>query len=135
MEVSAVTRMLIGFMIITIPTIEFGGSFLLSQVGKKGIIKSDIQRAFFRAGHAHAGALVTLGIICQLMVELTTLADGLAWIVRFGLVAAPMLISAGFFLGAPMEGTQPRRLIALVYIGAVILVAAMLILGLGLLFQ
>jgi hypothetical protein len=52
-----------------------------------------------------------------------------------GFALAPILISAGFFGAAPQEGTKPTRLILLIYLGAIVLAASLLTLGLGLLFQ
>jgi hypothetical protein len=55
--------------------------------------------------------------------------------VRVGFVIAPILISAGFFGAAPREGTKLTRLIVSIYLGAIVLAASLLVLGLGLLFQ
>jgi hypothetical protein len=136
MEISNEARVMVGLMLLAITTIEFGGYFLLSELRRSsgGVITSEIMGSYFRAGHAHAGVLVILGIIGQLMIDVASLTAGLDWAVRIGFFIAPMLISAGFFLGAPMEGRQPRRLIALVPAGALILAACLVVLGLGLLF-
>jgi hypothetical protein len=47
---------------------------------------------------------------------------------------SPILISAGFFGAAPREGSQPGRLIVLIYAGALLLAISLIALGLGLLF-
>jgi hypothetical protein len=52
-----------------------------------------------------------------------------------GFALAPVLISAGFFGAAPREGTKPTRFIVLIIVGAIVLAASLLVLGLGLLFQ
>ena len=77
---------------------------------------------------------MTLGLIGQLLIDVASLASGLDWAVRIGFFVAPMLVSAGFFLGAPTEGRTPRRLIVLVYAGALMLAACLIVLGLALLF-
>ena len=52
--------------------IESGGAFLLRVVAGKEQA-TDFQKSFYRAGHAHAGVLVTLGLVCLLLAEATTL--------------------------------------------------------------
>jgi Ni,Fe-hydrogenase I cytochrome b subunit len=136
MEISSEARIMIGLMLLSITTIEFGGYFLLSELRRSSgnVITSEIMGSYFRAGHAHAGVLVILGLIGQLVIDASALNTGLEWAVRIGLVAAPILISAGFFLGAPLEGRTPRRPIMLVSIGALMLALCLVVLGLGLLF-
>jgi hypothetical protein len=136
MDISNEARVMVGLMLLSITTIEFGGYFLLSELRRSsdGVITSDVMGSYFRAGHAHAGVLVILGLIGQLMIDAATLTAGLDWAVRIGFFAAPILVSAGFFLGAPTQGRTPRRLIALVPVGALILAACLVALGLGLLF-
>jgi hypothetical protein len=135
MQLTDATRIMMGLILITVPTIQFGGYFLLTQMGQSTVIRTDLQRAYYRAGHAHAGVLVLLALIAQLMVESTQLSHPLQWGVRIGFAIAPILISAGFFGGAPREGTKPTRFIRLIYIGAIGLAVSLLALGLGLLFQ
>lgn len=136
MEISSDARVMIGLMLLAITTIEFGGYFLLSELRRSSgnVITSDVMGSYFRAGHAHAGVLVTLGLIGQLLIDVASLASGLDWAVRIGFFVAPMLVSAGFFLGAPTEGRTPRRPIVLVYAGALMLAACLIVLGLALLF-
>jgi hypothetical protein len=135
MLLSNEARLMLGLTILAVPTIQYGGYFLLTQLGSNAIIRTDLQRSYFRAGHAHAGVLVLLALIAQLLIDSASLAPFLTWPVRIGFFAAPILISAGFFGGAPREGTKPAPLIALLYLGAVVLALSLVALGLGLLFQ
>ena len=135
MQLSDATRIMMGIIIITVPTVQYGGYFLLTQMGRGTVIKSELQRAYYRAGHAHAGVLILLALIAQLVVESTSLSNPLQWAVRIGFAAAPILISAGFFGAAPREGTKPTHLITLIYAGAIILALSLLALGLGLIFR
>lgn len=133
---SDATRWMVAFAFISLPTIAFGGYFLLSilkkQAGTENI--SDIQREYFRAGHAHAGVLVLLGIIGQLVLEYSRFNETAVWAMRIGLVVAPLLISAGFFGGAPKSATkEPGGLIKMVPIGAMIMSLSTLSIGLSLL--
>ncbi len=92
-----------------------------------------MQKAFFRAGHAHAGVIVLLSLICQMLVDQAALPAGLQWAVRVGVVVSALLISGGFFgsaIGAKL--TQPNRWIALLFIGIVTLALAVITLGIGL---
>ena len=134
MLLSNEARSVIGLIIITIPTIEFGGYFLLTELRRRnGIIRTALQGSYYRAGHAHAGVLVILAIIAQLLIDAASFPSVASSLVRAGFFLPPILISAGFFLGAPTEGEKPRRPIVLVYLGAIILAGSALVLGLGLL--
>lgn len=135
MQLSDATRIAIGLILLTVPTIQFGGYFLLTQMGKTKVIRTELQRSYYRAGHAHAGVLVLLALIVQFAIESTQLNNILQLSLRVGFAIAPILISAGFFGAAPREGTKPTRLILLIYLGAIVLAASLLPLGLGLLFQ
>ena len=121
---SDAARWMIAFAFISLPTIAFGGSFLLSilrrQLGTENFTAE--QRDYFRAGHAHAGVLVLLAIVGQIVLDQSRFGDGTTWALRLGLFTAPLLISAGFFAGAPRTpGGTSTPLIKLVYVGAIIL--------------
>jgi hypothetical protein len=131
--VSDATRTLAGILLLTITTIQFGGAFMLRVVRGK-VPATELQRAFFRAGHAHAGVLVMLALVTQLFVDASDL-DGFAEVVaRDGIAAAAILIPAGFFLSVARPGaTRPSRLLVLLWVGVVSLAAAVVTLGIGLL--
>lgn len=135
MNISNEARIMIGILIITIPAVEFGGYFLLSQLGQKSsVIRSDLQGSYYRAMHAHAGVLVILAIIAQLMVDVVSFPTPLAWAVRVGVAAAPILIPVGFALSAlTVDSANPKRPRVLIYLGAIILAISLVVLGLGLL--
>jgi hypothetical protein len=57
------TKLIAGLLLITVPTIEFGGTFLLSVLSGKHPELTEFQRSMFRAGHAHAGVLVILALV------------------------------------------------------------------------
>jgi hypothetical protein len=130
---SDTARITAGAVLLTVVTIEFGGTFLL-RVARGRAPATDLQRAFFRAGHAHAGVLVILGLLAQVLADSTRL-GGLAEVVaRVGPLAAAILLPAGFFLSVVGRNvTRPNRLIALLWLGAVSLAAGVVTLGLGLL--
>jgi hypothetical protein len=135
LQISNVTRLMCGVILITVPTIEFGGVFLLKMLRTReaGYMDNPIRQNLFRAGHAHAGVIVILSLICQVLVDSIILPGPLAWIVRIGVPAAAILIPAGFFLSvAPPRSERPNGAIQLVYLGAMVLAISVLILGVGL---
>src|ERR1700730_350289 len=128
-------RLLSGIILITIPTIQYGGYFLLTSLMDKGsgYMDNPLRQNFFRAGHAHAGVIVILSLVCQLLADAAVLPAPLVWFVRIGVPLSAILISAGFFFSMlPPTATQPNGAISLIYVGAVILAAAVLTLGVGL---
>lgn len=136
MSISSEARFFIGFAFIALPTIAFGGSFLLSLLRKWNDTEPSAEvRAYFRAGHAHAGVLVIVSIVAQLMIDAARLEGAVGLALRIGFLLAPILISAGFFGGAPRETGKPGPLIRLVIIGALLLAIVSIILGVSLIFD
>ncbi len=133
LQLSQPTQMIAGAVLLTVVTIEFGGWFL-TRIVRGAVPMTPFQQTFARAGHAHAGVLVTLGLVCLLFVDATGL-DGVAlWTARLGVPAAAALMSAGFFLSSlGRDATRPNRLIILLWLGALCLAAGVLTLGFGLL--
>lgn len=130
---SDAARSTAGIVMLSVVTIEFGGLVLLRVVRGRTPM-TDFQRTFARAGHAHAGVLVTLGLVCLVLAEATSLTGIAAWTARTGVLVAAILMSAGFFLSSAGEGrTRPNRLIALLWAGVVALAAGVVTLGVGLL--
>jgi hypothetical protein len=122
-----------GILLVTVVGIAFGGTFMLRVVGG-GVPVTDFQKSFFRAGHAHAGVLVILGLVGTVLVDATDLDGVLQVVARDGVPLAAILMSAGFFLSAVgRDRTAPNRLILLVWLGALSLTAGVLTLGIGLL--
>ena len=127
------TKLMAGLLLITVTTIEYGGTFLLSVLSGKQPELTDFQRSMFRAGHAHAGVLVILALVSLLFTDQTKLSAPMAWALRIGFAAAPILVSAGFFGAALGEGrTRPGGLIALLWIGVFVLGGSLVSLGIAL---
>ncbi|MGC4893666.1 hypothetical protein [Micromonospora sp. DT31] len=132
LTLSTESRIIAGAMLLTIVTIAFGGWFL-TRVARGQVEMTPFQTAFARAGHAHAGVLVTLGLVGLLLVDSTNLSGITLWIARLGTPIAAALMSAGFFLSSLGKGaTRPNKLIILLWIGALSLCAGVITLGLGL---
>jgi hypothetical protein len=129
-------RLMSGIILITVPTIQYGGYFLLTSLMNKGsgYMDNPLRQNLFRAGHAHAGVIVILSLICQLLADSAALPDGLLWAVRVGIPLSAILISAGFFFSVlPPNASEVGPAVGLVYLGAVILACSVLTLGVGLL--
>ncbi len=130
---SSNSRSTAGVLLLTLVAVEYGGWFMLRIVrGRQPV--TEFQQAFFRAGHAHAGVLVILALVGQILVDATSLFGPLADLARDGIWAAAVLIPAGFFLSAAGKGTTtPNRFIVLLYLGVASLAIGVVSLGIGLL--
>ena len=64
-------RLMSGIILITVPTIQYGGYFLLTSLMDKGsgYMENPLRQNFFRAGHAHAGVIVILSLVCQILAD------------------------------------------------------------------
>lgn len=132
-SLSSGSRTTAGILLLTIVAVESGGAYMLSIVrGRQPV--TPFQTVFARAGHAHAGVLVSLALICQILVDATNLSGAGAAIARSGVPLAAILMPAGFFFSSAGKGvTQPNRFIVLLYVGAVSLAVGVVALGIGLL--
>jgi hypothetical protein len=125
-----------GIILLTVPTIQYGGYFLLTSLIDRNSHYMDnaLRQNFFRAGHAHAGVFVILSLVCQILADNATLPLPLLWIARTGVPLAAVLIPAGFFLSLTSPtASRPNSLIALIYVGIAFLAASVITLGVGLL--
>ena len=123
-----------GVLLLSLLAVEWGGSFLL-RVAQDHVEATDLQRRLYRAGHAHAGVLVTLGLLTVLFTEASGLTGVLAQVARSGVPVAAILMSGGFFLAAGGRGRTRARPagLALVAAGALSLAAGAGTLGVALL--
>lgn len=133
MELSDASRILAGILLISLVTVESGGALMFRVVtGRQDA--TPLQQSFFRAGHAHAGVFLVLGLLTQVLVDATTLTGAAEWVARSFVPAAALLLPGGFFLSAAGKGaTAPNRLVVLIPVGAVVLAIGLLTLGIGLL--
>ncbi len=127
------TRTTAGILLLTILAVEYGGLTVLRIVrGRQPA--TEFQKAFARAGHAHAGAFVILALVTQILADAAHLHGAANTLARDGIWAAAILFPAGFFLSSAKPGaTGPNHLILLTYTGALTLTAGVLALGIGLL--
>jgi hypothetical protein len=129
------SRMLAGILLVTIPTVMFGGLSLLSFLTRNlsGYTDNPLRHDLWRAGHAHAGVCLVLSLVMLRYADEAVLSPFWKWLARIGVPVAGILIPAAFFLSvaSPTE-TQPNGLINFAYIGALFLASAVLSLGVGL---
>jgi hypothetical protein len=128
-------RLLSGIILITIPTIQYGGYFLLTSLMSKtsGYMENPLRQNFFRAGHAHAGVIVIVSLVCQILADSAVLPSPLVWFVRIGVPLSAIFISAGFFFSMlPPAATEPSGAVGLIYAGAVVLAISVITLAVGL---
>lgn len=133
LELTDAARVTAGVVALTVVAIESGGWFMLRVVTGRAPA-TDFQRRFFRAGHAHAGVLVTLGLVLLLLGEATELTGFARWLAQTGVLVAAILMPAGFFFSAMGRGReQPNRAVVLLPVGATVLAAGVVTLAVGLL--
>jgi hypothetical protein len=124
-----------GILLITVPTIAFGGGMLLKAIwGREpGYLDNPVRQNFWRAGHAHAGVLVILALLGMILVDQADMSATLKSLVRYTLVAAPILMPLGFFLSiASPRSEHPNRLALLIPIGGLSASVGAITLGIGL---
>ncbi len=129
-------RTMAGLILITVPSIQYGGYFLLTSLMNRNshYMENPLRQNFFRAGHAHAGVFVILALVCQILADGANLPPMWLWIARIGVPAAAILLPMGFFLSMTSPtATQPNGFVVLTYVGIVALAAGVLTLGVGLL--
>ena len=129
------SRRLAGIILILVPAVAFGGASLLTMiVGQfSGYLDNPVRQDLWRAGHAHAGIMLIIALILLRYVDDTGLRGRWLWVARHGAPIAAILMPAGFFLSVLMpDAREPNVLIALVPIGGLFLIAAVVTTGIGL---
>ena len=128
------SRLLAGILLIVLPTVMVGGVSILSLViGDPTYMENPLRQDLWRAGHAHAGVWLILALVALRYVDEANLSNVMKWLVRGSIPIAAILVPVAFFLSvlSPDE-TAPNALIYLAYLGAVVLAAGVLVLGIGL---
>ena len=134
MALSHEARLFCGVLLITVPTIMYGGVTLLGILtnGAAGIDPGmgldETQWALFRAGHAHAGVWVILSLILQVLLDAATLSRAQRLLARCCAPLGAVALSGAFFGLAFMPGFR-----ILLYLGGASMALAVLLTGIGLL--
>jgi hypothetical protein len=132
MYLSDPSRILAGILLLSLVTVESGGLYMVKLVRGKAPA-TPFQLGFSRAGHAHAGVLLILSLVVQVYVDGSGLTGFAEWVARLLVPLAALLMPAGFFFSSMGAGrTEPNKLIALVWAGAISLALGLATLGIGL---
>lgn len=127
------SRQLAGILLLALVTVESGGMYMVKLVGGRADV-TPFQVSFARAGHAHAGVLLILALVCQVLADSADQSGLFGVLSRSGVAVAAILMPAGFFFSSMGGGREkPNGLIALVFLGAGVLALGLLSLGVGLL--
>ncbi|MGH7571727.1 MAG: hypothetical protein ACREMK_07785 [Gemmatimonadota bacterium] len=128
------SRRVAGILLILLPTVVIGGvSVLTLLVHDPAYAQNALRQDLGRAGHAHAGVLLILSLVALRYVDEAALGEGARRFVRASIPSAAILLPTAFFLSVlSPDATEPNVLINLAYVGAVVLVAGLLTLGVGL---
>ncbi len=135
MMISRESQLVSGILLLTVPTIMYGGLTLLglltqgtAGLAPGGLVLSDTQASLWRAGHAHAGVLLLLALLMQGLVDGARLSPSATWIARLGAPVAAVTMSGGFFGLAFVPAFR-----WLLYLGGLSLLASVVLTGIGLL--
>lgn len=128
------SRRMAGILLVVMPTVVLGGVSLLSLlIGDPRYMENPLRQNLWRAGHAHAGVLLILSLVALRYVDEARLSDALKRIVRTSIPSAAILLPLAFFCSVlTPDATAPNYLIYLAYLGALVLVIGLLVLGIGL---
>lgn len=132
LSLSRPARLAAGLSLLAAIGIEVGGRYVL-DVSQGDLPRTELQLLYARAGHGHAGALVTLGLAGIVLTEAAGLRGVRAHIGRWAIPASAVVMPAGFFLSTLSttgDGvTEPNDLKVLITIGGVLLGSGLLTLG------
>lgn len=128
------SRRLAGILLILLPTAVFGGVSLLTLlIGDPVYRQNELRQDLWRAGHAHAAVLLVLSLVVLRYVDDANLKPASRTFVRHAFPVSAILLPLAFFLSVlSPRATEPNAMIYLAYVGAVILVGGMIVLGVGL---
>jgi len=129
------SRRIAGVPLVVLPTVMIGGISLVSALlWEPAYAANPLRQNLWRAGHAHAGVLLILSLVVLRYVDETRLSERAKWFVRLAAPSAAILMPLAFFLSVLSPAArEPNGLINLAFIGAGVLAAGVIILGVGLL--
>jgi hypothetical protein len=132
--VTAPSRRVAGILLIIMPTVVLGGASVLTLlVNDPAHTDNALRQDLWRAGHAHGGVLLVLSLIALRYVDEAALAERTRWFVRLAFPTAAVMLPLAFFLSVlDPDAAEPNGFVNLAYLGAVLLVATMITLGVGL---
>jgi hypothetical protein len=129
------SRLIAGIVLVTVPSVVFGGITLLSALVQRtpGYVDNPLRQDLWRAGHAHAGVYLVLSLVLLRYVDEAALSPGWKRLARLAAPAAAILVPLAFFVSvASPDATAPNAWIFLAYAGAALLAVGVVTLGVGL---
>ncbi|MCQ1953199.1 hypothetical protein [Arthrobacter sp. zg-Y238] len=109
-------QVIAGVVLLTVIGVAYGGRFVFTAVTAR-FPANDLQKSFFRAGHAHAGVLIILGLLIMVIVQANGVPEPFATI-SLGVLAAAILMPTGFFVSViGQDPARPNRAIMLLWSG------------------
>ena len=119
-----------GATILSVIGVMSGGTFLL-RIASRGLPFNELQKTFFRAGHAHAGVLIILGLVTLLLQSAVGVSGAWQW-AAVGALASALLIPGGFFLSVQGPDPQrPGRAIVFLWVGFAVLAVSLAAVGIS----
>jgi len=104
MELSRDTKIIAGIILLSLPTVQYGGLAILGMLthGAAGAGGAEaglnpLQLALFRAGHAHAGVWLILSLIVQVLLDAARPLSSTKWLARLAAPVGTLALSGGFF--------------------------------------
>jgi hypothetical protein len=135
MELSRDARIVAGITLLSLPTVQYGGLYILGLLthGLAGTAGAEAglnaeQLALFRAGHAHAGVWLILSLVIQVLLDAASLPSSAKWLARIAAPVGTLALSGGFF-GLAFK----PEFRFLLYFGALAMFCSLLLTGVGLL--
>jgi hypothetical protein len=134
-SISAESRRVAAILLVVLPTVMIGGVSILSLlISDPAYAANPLRQDLWRAGHAHAGVLLVLSLLVLRYVDEARLSARAKAFVRSSVPSSAILLPAAYFLSIlSPSATEPNGLIYLAYVGAALLAAGILTLGVGLL--
>lgn len=122
-----------GILLLALVTVESGGIYMLALI-RGSAPATEFQQKFARAGHAHAGVLLILALVCQAYADTADQSGAFGWLSRSGVAVSAILMPGGFFFSSMGRNRErPNIAIILVYTGGALLAVSLISLGVGLL--
>jgi hypothetical protein len=135
MHLTRDAKLLTGIILLTLPTVQYGGLALLGMLthgaagtGGEQAVLDGTQMALFRGGHAHAGVWLLLSLILQVLLDVAKLPTSTKWLARVAAPVGTLALSGGFF-GLAFK----PEFRFLMYFGALAMLCSLLLTGVGLL--
>jgi hypothetical protein len=129
------SRRVAGLLLVLLPAVIVGGVSILSMIDDPAYRANELRQDLWRAGHAHAGVLLVLALVTLRDVDEARLGPAARAFARHSIPASAVLLPVAFLSVTSADATEPNGLINLAYVGAVLLTAGLVTLGVGLIRQ